>query len=171
MARDLLGTAVDVHDHASGDRGDDIFLLVNNLGFGSIDGGRQTAAGVAGHRGDVVRVNGSLDLTGAAGDRITGIETSAMTDGSGNDGLRVGIQDVLDLGSGTFNPSLSGPDNLGQDDALRVEGDVGDRLTLLGNWDEVAASNVPSSFDLFSANASSGHAYVLVEEDVTVVIA
>jgi hypothetical protein len=161
---------VALHDRAFGDAGNDLFLLVNNLGFGSIDGGRQTAAGVATHRADVVQFNGILNLTGAAGARITGIETFSMTDGTGNDSLRISISDVLDLGGGIFNPTLSGADSLREDDALRVEGDASDRLTLIGDWDEVAASNVPSGFDLFSADASSGHAYVLVQEDVAVVV-
>lgn len=165
-------TRVDIHDRAFGGAGNDLFLLANNRGFGSIDGGRQVATDLTLNHGDILQFNNNFDLTKPAGDRVAGIETLSMVDGTGSDGVRLAVQDVLDLGTGTFNPRLLGTDNLGEDDAVRIDGDAGDRLTLTGgNWSQIAASNTPADYNLFSATASSGHAYVLVQEEVTVILA
>ena len=96
-----------------------------------------------------------------------------MHDGKGNDSLALSAQDVLDLGSGTFDPQLGPHDGFDRGDAVRVDGDHGDKLSLSGNWTALDPSNGPDGFDVFACHAptGSGNVYALVQEDIAVTIA
>ena len=165
-----VGTA----DHAFGGSGNDLIQLFDNTGFGAIDGGGQDFHNVGRNAGDVLQFDGALDLTAPGeSERITGIETLSMKDGQGNDSLSLSVQDVLDLGTGTFNPSLSGHDAFGIGDAVRIDGEGGDKLSLSGNWSAIDPSNGPDGFDVFTCHAptGNGNVYALVHEDIAVTIA
>jgi len=160
-------------DHAFGGSGNDLINLLDTSGFGLIDGGSQLSHNLARTSGDVLHFDGNLDL--ADDSKITGIETLSMKDGKGgdhgNDSLTLNAQDVLDLGSGTFNPSFCGHDAFGNGDAVRVDGDKGDTLSLSGNWTQIDPKNAPDDYNVFACHISTGNAYVLVQEDVATAIA
>jgi hypothetical protein len=165
----LVGAA----DHAFGESGNDLIHLLDNTGFGTVDGGSQGFRNLGHSAGDVLQFDGKLDLTAAGvSERITGIETLSMHDGKGNDSLALSAQDVLDLGSGTFNPQLGVRDSFGSGDAVRIDGDGGDKLTLSGNWTAIDPHNGPDDFDVFACQspAGSGNVYALVQEDIAVTI-
>ncbi len=91
-----------------------------------------------------------------------------MKDGHGSDTLALNAHDVLDLGDGIFDPKHTS-DPLPKGDAVRVDGNSGDQLTLSGGqWKEVNAPNTPDDYHLFSAHTASGNVYVLAQEEVTV---
>jgi Ca2+-binding RTX toxin-like protein len=162
---------VRTNDHAFGGGGNDTLQLFDNTGFGAIDGGSQVSRNVGLSGGDVLQFHGHLDLTapGVAG-RIAGIETLAMTSPQGGDQLKLNAHDVLDLGDGTFDPNHVG--SLGPGQAVRVDGQSGDQLTLTGgNWSHVEAHNAPAGYEVFGTHTSTGNAYVVVQEDVTVHVA
>jgi len=160
--------------------GVDIDLIkVGDFGNDTVDGGANgflTDLGST-RRLDVMAFNGSLDLTALAQDRVVDIETMSMLDslgGAGNDALTVNAQDVIDLGRGTFDPF--GVAGLDIADTIRVEGDVGDALTLAGgNWSKVTAINVPAGYQLYvhdtSGTGAAEDAYVLVQNTVSVTTA
>lgn len=161
-----IGTA----DSAFGGLGNDVLRLFDVSDFGSVDGGRQFCRSVARSTGDVLKFDGQLDLTASGlSERITGIETLSMGNGSGGDSLTISSQDVLDLGNGIFNPWIKGPDTFRKGDALRIDGDSGDQLLLAsGQWSEIDPQNAPKGYDVFAVQVPSGSAYILVQEDVTV---
>lgn len=157
-------------DKGYGGDGDDRLRLLDNNGFGLVDGGQQNGSNLGHTRGDVLQFEGNLDLTKArVGERITHIETLSMT-GAGHDHLKLSASDVLELGDGQLDPALCGKDKWGKGDAVRVEGGDGDQLTLAGgNWHEVeAVKNVPDNYDVFARQTAHGPAYVVVNEDVQV---
>ena len=106
--------------------------------------------------------------------QLTGIETIRMS-GGGNQTLTLNSPDVVDLGTGVFNPSGAG---FLEEDAVRVDGDAGDVLNLSngsGQWVDITASivNEPSGYKVFAFDSVPGGAinaqsYVIVDEDVTV---
>ena len=62
--------------------------------------------------------------------------------GRGTTNSALSAQDVLDLGSGTFDPQprpRTTPSAAG--DAVRIDGDHGDKLSLSGNWTALDPSN------------------------------
>ena len=166
----LVGAA----DHAFGDSGNDLIHLLDNTGFGKIDGGRQDCRNLGRNGGDVLQFDGQLDLTAAGvSERITGIETLSMDDDKGGGGaLVLGAEDVLDLGDGTFNPWLGCHDAFARGDAVRIDGDEGDTLTLTGNWTAIDPKNGRDDFNVFACQAptGNGNVYALVEEDIAVTI-
>jgi hypothetical protein len=165
----LVGAA----DHGFGGSGNDLMHLLDNTEFGAIDGGSQDSHNIGRRTGDVLQFDGQLDLTAAGvSERITEIETLSMQDDKGGDSLVLGAEDVLDLGSGTFNPWLGGHDDFDRGDALRIDGDEGDTLSLTGDWTEIDAKNGPDDFDVFASHAPTGdgNVYVLVQEDIAVTI-
>jgi Ca2+-binding RTX toxin-like protein len=165
----LVGNA----DHAFGGAGNDLMHLLDNTAFAEIDGGSQQCRNVGRNAGDILQFDGDLDLTAPGlSERITGIETLSMNDDKGGDSLVLSAQDVLDLGSGTFDPRLGCHDALGKGDALRIDGDQGDELTLSGNWTALDPKNGPDDFDVFACHAPTGdgNVYVLVQEDIAVTI-
>jgi hypothetical protein len=156
-------------DHAFGDSGNDTFFLASHAHFGSIDGGSEHQADLALAEGDILEFAGKLDLTHHdLADRIAGIETLSMRGGHRPGALTLDARDVLDLGEGHFDPAGHGRQNLGWGEAVRVDGDCGDRLHLSGSWTEVHAGNAPAGYDVFAAHAGGGTAYVLVQEEVSV---
>ncbi len=159
-------------DEAHGGSGKDVLQLFSNEDFGEIDGGGQPCRNLGKSGGDVLQFAGELDLTAdGLSERISGVETIAMTIGNGNDSLRLSAADVLDLGDGFFNPKVNGPDPFGCDDAVRVDGDSGDQLTLTGgNWGQIEAKNAPNGYDLFACQVGEGNAYVLAQEEIAVVL-
>ena len=160
-------------DHALGGSGNDLINLLDTSGFGLVDGGGQQSHNLSRNSGDVLHFDGNLDL--ADDSKITGIETLSMKDGQGgdhgSDSLTLNAQDVLDLGSGTFNPSFCGHDTFGRADAVRVDGDKGDTLSLSGDWTQIDPRNAPDDYNVFACHTSTGDAYVLVQEDVATVVA
>jgi RTX calcium-binding nonapeptide repeat (4 copies) len=158
-------------DQAFGGNGKDVLQLFDNADFAEIDGGTQPCRTLSNNSGDVLQFAGALDLTTpGVSERISGIETIAMTIGDGNDSLRLSAQDVLDLGDGTFDPRFKGgPDGFGRGDAVRIDGDSGEHLTLAGgNWSEIEPKNAPHGYDVFSCQVGAGNAYVLVQDEITV---
>ncbi len=125
---------------------------------------------------DILAFNGNLDLTTLAQDRIVGIETLSMVDsvgGIGSDSLTLNAQDVVDLGTGVYDPWGA---TYGPADTIRVDGEAGDTLTLAGgNWSPQSASFLPAGYALYVHDASgtgaSEDAYVLVQTSVTVTTA
>jgi hypothetical protein len=160
-------------DHAFGESGNDLIHLLDNTGFGAVDGGSQNFRNLGHSAGDVLQFDGKLDLTAAGvSERIAGIETLSMHDGKGNDSLALSAQDVLDLGSGTFNPRVGPHDGFDTGDAVRIDGDGGDKLTLSGNWTAIDPHNGPDDFDVFACQSPTGpgNVYALVQEDIAVTI-
>ena len=160
-------------DHAFGESGNDLIHLRDNGGFAEIDGGSQNCRNVGRNVGDVLQFDGALDLTApGVSERIAGIETLSMHDDKGGGSLVLGAEDVLDLGSGTFDPRLGCHDAFAQGDAVRIDGDEGDKLNLAGNWTAIDPKNGPDDFDVFACHAPTGdgNVYVLVQEDIAVTI-
>jgi Ca2+-binding RTX toxin-like protein len=157
-------------DRGFGGSGKDILQLFDNEGFDQIDGGGQPCRNLGKTGGDVLDFAGDLDLTAAGlSERISGIETLAMTLGQDSGSLRLSAEDVLDIGDGVFNPNLNGPDALACGDAIRIDGDGGDQLALTGgNWSEIEPKNAPDGYQLFGCEIATGNAYVLVQEEITV---
>ena len=84
--------------------------------------------------------------------------------------LRGQGHDVLDLGTGMFDPDGSPYDSKAM---VKVDGNAGDSVTLAGgDWSPVAAPNVPVGYTLYVHDASGAgifeDAYVLVKNTVTV---
>jgi Ca2+-binding RTX toxin-like protein len=100
------------NDTLLGGTGNDV-LQVSDVSFNEIDGGPGTDTfALAG-------ANQTLDLTLLANDEVLGIEKIDLT-GSGNNTLRIGQLDVMDL-SDTTNQ-------------LIVDGNSGDATNLVGAW-------------------------------------
>ena len=171
------------HDTLFGSAGADVILggadidviRIGTLGNDSVNGGTNGVVNDIGsnRRLDVLAFDGAMDLTALAQDRIVGIETLSMTDSlgvAGADSLTLDAQDVIDLGRGTFDPFASSYETA---DAIRVDGDAGDALTLAGGgWVSFSAVNVPGGYRLYVHDAAgtgtTADAYVLVQTAVTV---
>ena len=166
QGRDHLYLRAD--DKGYGGSGNDTITLLDPKDFGLVSGG-EGSTNLAKSRGDVLTFEGELDLAHQhRGGRVSGIETIAMH-GAGEDKLTLSAHDVLDLGSGSFDPVLSGPNKLGAGDAVRIDGGKGDEVTLIGgNWHEIQATNAPAGYDVYARQTGSGEAYALVQEDVQV---
>jgi len=174
-------------DKADGGSGDDVLVLFNNTGFGTISGGTNTSNDLSGTTlGDTLAFDGTLDLTPAAQiAKVSNIETISTVDGiggAGADALTLNAPDVISLGTGIFDPKFSGTDNYSSKDAIRVTGDAGDALHLVqtasggpDHWYQVTtATNVPAGYTLWahettaSSTGASEDAYVLVQTTVAV---
>lgn len=161
---------VHTSDQALGNTGDDTLQLFDKAGFGSADGGDQVGRDLSIHQGDVLQFDGGLDLTRPSNSsRISGIETLSMKNGHGGGSLTLNVNDVLDMGSGTFAPTVPGEHAPGKGAAVRVNGDSGDQLTLNGAfWHSIDASNAPSDYHAFGSQSPGGNVYAVVHDDVTV---
>jgi len=175
-------------DNADGGTGDDVLVLFDNTNFGTITGNSNTNndLSVAGNLGDTLAFNGTLDLTPSALlAKVSGIETISMVDsigGAGADALTLNVNDVLNLGTGTFDPTFSGTDNYSSKNAAKVNGDAGDTLHLTqttsggsDHWYQVTtATNVPAGYNLWvhetaaTSTGTSEDAYVLVQNTIAV---
>ena len=67
--------------------------------------------------------------------------------------------------------SLCGHDAFGKGDAVRVDGDKGDTLSLSGDWTQIDPRTRRTTHNVFACHTSTGNAYVLVQEDVATAIA
>jgi Ca2+-binding RTX toxin-like protein len=174
-------------DKADGGSGDDVLVLFNNTGFGTVSGGTNNINNLSGtNLGDTLAFSGTLDLTPASQiAKVSNIETISMEDnigGAGADALTLNASDVINLGTGVFNPKFSGTDNYSSKDAIRVTGDAGDALHLVqtasggpDHWHQVTtATNVPAGYTLWvhettaGSSGASEDAYVLVQTTVAV---
>jgi VCBS repeat-containing protein len=174
--RIVVGTG----DRADGGTGNDLFILADNTGFGSIHGSETAALSLSTSGGDVLAFNGTLDLTTLANTRIDGIETVSMADsiaGAGADKLVVNALDVIDLGTGHVDPAgkFGSFGELKDAPAIRVDGDKDDTLALAGGgWQQVtsAPGGVPDGYVLYVHDSPGGSttadAYVLVQSAVQV---
>jgi hypothetical protein len=172
-------------DFLFGGSGNDLIILGDNANFGHVDGGLAPSADLAGmNRADVLAFNGTLDLTALANDRIVGIETISMKDsegGAGNDKLTLNASDVLNVGTGHFDPTgsfnPSGPTDFGtlvDKDTVKVDGDSGDTLNLSGGgWFNAGAASAysgPAGYNLYVHDSGGGteDIYALVQTVITV---
>jgi hypothetical protein len=166
-------------DTVNGGDGNDII----KYGTGDdVDGGNNASNNLAGTNvGDILDISGlagSIDLTSAINsNNIDGIETIRMT-GNGNQTLVLSAADVINIGSGEFNPTPNGgPDTWDNKDAVKIEGNNGDTVQLDGGgWSEITGSinNEPAGFRVFvhDGNGSPGvqeDAYVLIASNLTVI--
>jgi hypothetical protein len=92
-----------------------------------------------------------------------------------NDTLTLSASDLLDLGSGHFDPTGSTPGlgALPSRPAARIDGDgPGDAVNLTGGgWSAVSGNHgVPAGYALYAHDSGGGHAdsYVLVQATLTV---
>ena len=101
-----------------------------------------------------------------------------MTGGAGT-ALKLDASDVIDLGSGTFNPE-GALGVAGAKDAIKIIGDGTDSVELAGGgWFNVTSqvSDPPVGFKVYAHDsdgdgtltAANINAYVLVENDITTV--
>jgi hypothetical protein len=89
--------------------------------------------------------------------------------GDSTDTLTLNVSDVIDLGTGHFNPDAA---NRGDQAAIKVDGEAGDTLNLTGgNWAVQANGNTPAGYTLYvhDTGGSNEDAYVLVQTTVAVV--
>ena len=133
-------------DSLRGGLGDDI-LAISDLAFQRVDG----AAG-----SDTLRLDGTglaLDLTAIGNEALQDIEVVDLT-GSGDNSLTVNANEVFNL-SGNAN-------------TLRVTGDSGDALNLVGSWTNTGTTDIGGvTHDVYS----TGNATIQVEQDVTTSVA
>jgi VCBS repeat-containing protein len=162
-------------DRADGGVGNDLFFLVDNTGFTSVQGGGTVDLSLASNSGDVLAFNGTLDITKFAADKILGIETISMTDsvgGAGADKLVISAADVIDIGTGHLDPvgAFGAFGELTDAPAIRVNGEDGDSVNLIGSgWQQVTTNptGMPSGYALYvhdsPADGSAADAYLLVQ--------
>ena len=133
-------------DSLRGGLGDDI-LAISDLAFQRVDGGAGT---------DTLRLDGTglaLDLTAIGNEALQDIEVVDLT-GSGDNSLTVNANEVFNL-SGNAN-------------TLRVTGDSGDALNLVGSWTNTGTTDIGGvTHDVYS----TGNATIQVEQDVTTSVA
>ena len=164
-------------DYLFGGDGNDLLVIQETVNFGHVSGGGTTNVDLDGStHGDILAFDGSLDLTKLVNDKIDGIEAMSMTESLGAavctaaDTLTLNSSDVIDLGTGVFDPGVPGG-SLSQQAAIKVDGEAADTLNLTGgNWGVQSASNVPSGYTLYvhDTGGSNEDAYVLVQTAITV---
>ncbi len=149
-------------DRAEGNAGNDLLVLQDNVDFSRVSGGSnlQNSLAAAGNRGDVLAFDGTLDLTVLAPGKIAGIETLSMKDSEGggshpNDAVTLNAGDVLELGSGRFDPtgSAPGPGALPAAATAKIDGDgPGDSVNLTGGgWSSVSGEHgAPAGYALYA---------------------
>ena len=164
-------------DTLNGDAGNDTLIYGNSAS--TYNGGSNTSNALSDtNAGDRLDISGvaSLDLTSISNTQFSGLETIHMI-GGGNQALTLNSQDVIDLGSGTFNPSGAFPSL----DTVRIDGDAGDVVNLskgTGEWVNINASisNEPAGYTVWAFDPVAGGgagtgtvtAYVIVDNDITV---
>jgi hypothetical protein len=118
-----------------GGAGNDSFL-VDDPGFFRLDGGSGE---------DTLEMDGDLDLTSIANNKVENIEAIDIT-GSGDNELSLGLHDVLDCTDG--------------DNELKILGDSGDSVSLTdGTWTHTGTSD---GFDTYTCSTAS----LLVDSDI-----
>ncbi|MCC7050118.1 MAG: VCBS domain-containing protein [Alphaproteobacteria bacterium] len=140
------------HDLILGGAGDDR-LVVKDLGFLKADGGTGN---------DVLAfdTNGTIDLSALDAGHFAGIERLDIGNGRA-DTLQIGADQVLAL-----NSEHQGADNTAAN-ALKVLGDAGDGVKLVGDWQAGAQDSGGQGFQLYTL----GDAKIAVEQqDISVQI-
>ncbi len=128
-------------------------LVVKDTTFTKADGG-------AGNDVLAFDMQGTIDLSGLSGGHFAGIEKLDITNGMANT-LTLGLDQVTSL-----NSEHQGADNTPAN-ALKVLGDAGDTVKLVGNWVAGGADSGGAGFQLYTLN----DAKVAVEQqDLTVQI-
>ncbi|HEX5326770.1 MAG TPA: hypothetical protein VFW75_08885, partial [Acetobacteraceae bacterium] len=162
-----------VADVLNGGSGDD--TLIWRGANDTYNGGSSNGNNLENSSGDILDVSSgtTIDLTSIANSQFSSLETIRMN-GGGNQTVTLNSQDVVDFGSGTFDPQGKLP----SDDAVRIEGDSGDVLNLsagTGQWVEITGdiNNEPSGYRVFAFDTVPGgsinqESYVIVDQDVTV---
>ena len=184
----LVGDATH-HNYLNGGGGDDWIMYHSG---DQVDGGSNSHSGSNGDLSgsflgdvlDISELSGTVDLHSAinssGSNQITNIETVSMT-GGGSQSISLNISDVLNIGTGTFTPT-----GMQSHDAVKIEGDASDKLTLNngtgndhGEWVNITnqISNAPAGHQVYAydSNGGSFHAndasgYVIVDNDVKVTV-
>jgi hypothetical protein len=170
------------HNTLNGGGGDDWIMYHSG---DQANGGTSSHSDLGGsYLGDVLDISeqsGAVDVHSAINShQISNIDTISMT-GGGNQAISLNISDVINLGTGTFSPNGSSTH-----DAVRVEGDKGDTLTLNngsgndhGEWVNVTSqvNNAPAGHQVYAYDSNGGSyhagdatAYVVVDKDVAVTV-
>lgn len=126
--------------------GGDDRIVVKDLGFLTVDGG-------AGNDVLAFDMDGTIDLSALGPGRTAGIERLDMTNGAANS-LRIGLDQVLAL-----NSEHQGANSTAEN-ALKILGDAGDGVVLIGNWQAGGADSGGQGFQLYTL----GDAKVAVEQ-------
>jgi len=115
-------------------------ILVSDTNFVKVDGGSGN---------DVLSfdMDGAIDLTGLSAAKFAGIERIDMTNGKSN-ALSLGLEQV-----GALNSEHQGADSTAAE-ALRVLGDAGDSVTLVGNWIAGGADSGGQGYQLYTLGDS-----------------
>jgi len=171
------------HNYLNGGGGDDTIMY--QVGDTVDGGGHSHNSDLGGsYLGDVLDVSelsGAVNLHSAISDgHIKNIDTISMVGGS-SQSVELNINDVLQVGNGTFHPTSNDIGGLQSKDAVKVEGSTGDSLTLdstgNGHWVNITdhLNNVPAGHQVFAYdnnggtfNANDVQGYVIVGNNVTV---
>lgn len=159
-------------DSGRGGDGRDVITMRDASDFGLVDGGGVSAP-IAGERGDILVINGVLDLT--AGGRVTRFEAISMQNDTRlaqADGVTLAAADVISVGTASYDPG--GPE-YGLAEALWIEGDGLDEVTLSGGgWTAVGPNtHLADSYLLWAHDPGDGaaDAYVLAAHAIDVIAA
>ncbi|WP_310734336.1 Ig-like domain-containing protein [Ideonella livida] len=123
-------TGSDAANRLIGGAGNDTLLGGNGDDWLLFDGADASVDGGAGADVLAIQTTALVDFTGIADNRFTGIEALDLT-GSGNQNLKLDLADVMALSDTS--------------DVLKVHGDAGDQITLVGNW--TTAGTQPVSYE------------------------
>jgi VCBS repeat-containing protein len=133
------------HDLIRGAGGDDR-IVVKDLGFLKVDGG-------AGNDVLAFDMDGTIDLSSLGTGHFASVERVDLTDGKAGS-LRIGMDQVLALNS-EHQGATSTAEN-----ALKILGDPGDSVTLIGDWQAGGQDSGGQGFQLYTL----GDAKVAVEQ-------
>ena len=162
-------------DVLEGGAGNDTLIFSNVLS--SYSGNAHLGGNdLASNSGDILDISGtaSINLGAIQNSHFLGIETISMSGGSGMT-LSLNIDDVIDLGDGTFFGDSPVDPDLVTADAIRISGEAGDTVNLLevsGDWQNITStiSNAPSGYNVY-AHFAAGNVltgYAIIDSDVTV---
>jgi hypothetical protein len=144
-----------------------------------IDGSANGNSNLAINTGDILVFDGNLDLTAVPQTSISNIETISMSDtlgGAASDDLTLNANDVINMGTGTFDPTGA----LNQQKAIRVNGDATDDLNLAGGGWQLATFTgggggdpAPAGYTAWVHDSSGTagiqpDAYILVQSGINV---
>jgi len=144
-----------------------------------IDGSANGNSNLAINTGDILVFDGNLDLTAVPQTSISNIETISMSDtlgGAASDDLTLDANDVINMGTGTFDPTGA----LNQQKAIRVNGDATDDLNLAGGGWQLATFTgggggdpAPAGYTAWVHDSSGTagiqpDAYILVQSGINV---
>ena len=159
-------------DKGYGGDGNDQLRLIDNEGFGLVDGGNQAAPTWA-RCAATSCCSKAVSISPRPSQRTHHPYRDAVDGGIGFRSPDLERAGCLDLGEGRLDPAFCRKDKWGSGDAVRIEGGDDDHLTLTGGkWREVDdVKNVPDNVRRLARQTSSGTAYVVVDEDIQVHLA